>query len=468
MDRWGPYELDMNIAREIGGANYVEFSGYTGAGVRGEVFDNGFNLEHVDFKSRPLIVHGSAPSASHGASTSGIVFGDGTGNPIARGMLPDGQGIVAGYQNLLGDPQARYDHTAELLEAPYFAVFQTSSVGSPRTIHYTTVSADMDAMLFDLDIVHVQTQGNGSLQDSRPEAWAKNIISVGGNYHYDTLTKDDDCWCGGASIGPATDGRIKPDFTHFYDQIFTVTSGGPTAYTPSFGGSSGATPIVAGHVGLFFQMWADGIFGNPVDPQGTVFENRCHMATAKAMMINTASQYPFAGLDHDLTRLHQGWGLPDVRWMYDMRQRIFVTDETVLLSPFERATFRLIVPPYEPEFRVTLVYADPPGVPLSSQHRINDLTLRVTSPAGLAYWGNHGLLSKMYSDPDGEPNTVDTVENVMIQSPQPGIWVVEVFADEPGADEEKPIFSTHVTFVCVDSEGRKCPLPRKDRLRSTG
>ncbi|MHC4234743.1 MAG: S8 family serine peptidase, partial [Planctomycetota bacterium] len=80
VDRWSPLEPDMNNARELGGANHIEaLAGYAGAGVRGEAFDTGFNLSHVDFASRPLIQHGSVGSDSHGAATSGICFGDGTG-----------------------------------------------------------------------------------------------------------------------------------------------------------------------------------------------------------------------------------------------------------------------------------------------------------------------------------------------------------------------------------------------------
>lgn len=45
-------------------------------------------------------------------------------------------------------------------------------------------------------------------------------------------------------------------------------------------------------------------------------------------------------------------------------------------------------------------------------------------------------------------------------------YSVEVFADEPGATEEKHVFSTHVTFVCLDAQGQKRVLPKKDRLRS--
>ena len=46
-------------------------------------------------------------------------------------------------------------------------------------------------------------------------------------------------------------------------------------------------------------------------------------------------------------------------------------------------------------------------------------------------------------------------------------YAVEVFSDEPGADQERAIFSTHITFVRVDDAGDKCPLPKKARLRSS-
>ena len=432
VDQWSPYEVDMDIAREIGGANYIEsVAGYNGFGVRGEVFDAGFNLNHVDFQSRPLILHGNVGVDSHGAATSGICFGDGIGNPTARGLLPEGQGIVADF-NIIGlSGSSRYNHTGELVQDPYFAVFQTASVGSDRTTEYTTISADTDASLFDFDIVHCQSQSNAGDQMSRPQAWAKNIISGGGIYHYDTLDRSDDMWSNGASTGPASDGRIKPTFTYFYDNILTVGYPGSNDYTSIFGGTSGATPIIAGHIGLFFQMWSDGIFGNDVDSEGTVFENRAHMTTAKAMLINTAYQYPFTGMHDDKTRMHQGWGMPDIGNLYDLREDIYVIDETDILEPFDVAEHIVVVEAGEPALKVTMTYADPPGNPaVQTQHRINDLTLKVISPIGAIYYGNNGLLDNVWSMPDGIPDTKNTVECVFIENPEPGAWMVEVHADE--------------------------------------
>jgi acyl-CoA hydrolase len=45
-------------------------------------------------------------------------------------------------------------------------------------------------------------------------------------------------------------------------------------------------------------------------------------------------------------------------------------------------------------------------------------------------------------------------------------YTVEVLADEPGALHEKYVFSTRVTFACVDEQGRKRQLPRHKPLRS--
>ncbi len=453
IDRWGPYEEDMNIAREIGGANYIEtVAGYTGAGVRGSIFDSGFNLGHVDFATRPLIEHGGAVnSSSHGSSTSGINFGDGTGDATATGMMPDGQGIVTTYQNIDIAGPSRYTNSSELVEAPYFAVFQTSSVGSPRTAQYSTISADHDQTLFEFDIVFCQSQSNAGNTQSRPQAWCKNIISGGGVRHYNTATKADDCWCGGGSTGPATDGRVKPTFTHFYDNIRTVTCCGSTSYTSSFGGTSGATPIICGHVGLFFQMWSSGIFGNPV-LSDDVFANRAHMTTAKAMLVNTADQYPFVGTTQDLTRMHQGWGMPNVQNLYDLRDEIFVIDETEVLAPFETVSYPLTVASGTPELKITMAYADPPGNPaVQSQHRINDVTLKVISPTGVIYWGNNGLLQTTVSTPGGSADDKNTVENVFVLLPEAGDWTVEISADEVIQDSHLETPALDVDFALVAS-----------------
>jgi len=45
-------------------------------------------------------------------------------------------------------------------------------------------------------------------------------------------------------------------------------------------------------------------------------------------------------------------------------------------------------------------------------------------------------------------------------------YAVNVYADAPGASEEKIVFSTKVTLVRIDAEGKKSPLPDIPVLRS--
>lgn len=443
IDRWSAPEPDMDIVRATGGANFIETTlGFTGQGVRAEVMDGNFLDTHSDFQAAPAtIFHGGrSGDPSHGTSTFGIVFGNGTANPLGRGMIPSAQKMFASYFNLSN----RYAHTQELINAPYNAVFQSNSWGDALTTQYTTISAEMDDILFQKDFVILQSQSNNGNQSSRPQAWAKNIVSIGGVKHLNTADESDDRWTGGASTGPAADGRIKPDLAHYYDLVFAPTSTSTTSYT-QFSGTSAATPIVAGHFGIFFQMWHNGLFGNT--PGATVFDSRPHMTTAKAIMINTAHQWNPVGVSADLTRVRQGWGRPDLQNLYNLRDKMFIVDESDLLTNLGSRSYSLVVPAGSTTpFKATLDYADPMGNPSSSQHRINDLTLKVTSPSNVVYFGNNGLSgTSQWSTPGGVANTVDTVENVYIQTPEAGTWTVEVIASQIVQD-------SHVETPAMDAD----------------
>jgi PKD repeat protein len=457
IDLWTPIEDDMNIVRATSGGDYLEsVRGYSGQGVRAEVCDGGLRTTHVDFQYNSPIIHaGNSSSTSHGTPVYGIVFGSGAGDGDARGLLPDAQQpIFAAY----GQFSDRYTHTEQLVNpsGSYRAVFQTNSWGNTRTYYYTTISAEMDEIIFDLDFLILQSQSNAGDQDSRPQAWAKNVLSVGGLRHYNTLDRGDDCWCSSASIGPADDGRIKPDLWHFYDYTLAPSSSSDTSYT-NFGGTSGATPITAGHMGLLFQMWADGIFNGGPGQGRDVFNSRPHATTAKALLIHSAYQYSFSGTSHDKTRMHQGWGMPDVQNLHDMAQAHgwgfpVLIDESAVLAPLQTHTYNVDANGSDP-LRATLVYADPPGVPGASVHRINDLSLKVTSPGGTVYWGNNGLNTGLWSSSGGSSNTIDTVENVFIQNPQSGAWTIQVLGDEIVQDGHVETGAIDADYALIVSGG---------------
>jgi len=448
VDRYQAPEEDLNRVRDVGGANALEsLEGFSGQGVRGEVMDGNVRQTHAGFQHDPLIIHGAlGGSTDHGTKTTGIVFGDGTGQPSARGLLPNGQGIFADY-GFLGN---RYAHTAQLLAAPYFAVFQSNSWGSGTTTAYNSTSNQMDNILFDMDITIIQSQSNTGNQLSRPQAWAKNIISVGALYHRNTASLVDDDWAGGASIGPAADGRVKPDLCFWYDSIWTTDDEHDTDYNTSFCCTSAATPCVAGYVGLVQQMWSEGVFG--FTPAGnTVFERRAKASTVRALLVNSATQYDFSGTGHDRTRTHQGWGLPDVETLHDNRESMLIVNESDVLAEGASVLYEVTVQPGQHDLKATLVYMDPPGTTSASQHRINDLSLRVTAPDATVYWGNNGLLAGNWSTSGGSSNTIDVIENVFVQNAQAGEWTVEVFADEVNQDGHVETGALDADFALVVS-----------------
>jgi len=446
IDRWAPPENDMDLVREDSGADYIEaLDGSCGQGVRGEVMDGGIQVDHPDFDG--ILLHGPTGLDSHGTSTYGVVFGngdrDGDGDPQATGHLPCAeQGIFASYPDMTD----RFAHTQELKAAPYYASFQSNSWGNNRTVNYNSYSVEMDDIIFQLDIAITQSQSNAGSRQSRPEAWAKNVISIGGIRHLNTLDPSDDNWSSTGSIGPAADGRIKPDVSYWNDSIYTTTTGG---YTSGFNGTSASTPEVAGILGLMVQMWSENVWGT--NPTGsTVFERQPHFATIKALLINNAWQYPFVGDDHDLTRVHQGWGLPRVGIARDRASNSFIVDQDQPLTLAQKVSYDLDVRSDETELKVTMVFPDPPGDPAAALQRINDLNLKVTSPTGTFYLGNTGLDIGVYSIPGGsQPNDYDTVENVFVPYPEPGTWTVEVEAAEINADGHPATPQDDVVFALV-------------------
>jgi subtilisin family serine protease len=460
IDRWGgPGGTDMDQVREVGGADYIEsVAGYTGQGVAGEIFDTELRVTHQEWGTAPLIHSTGTSGGAHGTSVTSNVFARGI-NASARGMLPDGQPIFFRYteSSQFGGPISRYTINQELLDplGPYQALFQTASVGSDRTTQYTTISADTDDLLFVHQLLSTQSQSNAGNQDSRPQAWAKNMVSVGGLRHQATVDRSDDAWTGGASIGPAADGRIKPDLSFFYHLIFSASNGSDSSYT-NFGGTSSATPQTAGHFGIFFQMWHEGLWSGH-GGGATVFDSRPHMATAKALMIHNAHRYDWTqgGANGDLDRFKQGWGTADLRSLYDTAADTRIIDESVVLAPLGSHSRPVPIWLGDEQLRATLVYVDPMGVPGAGVHRINDLSLRLTSPTAVVYWGNNGLTAGNFSTPGGVSNEIDTVENVFIETPEAGTWTVEVLADEVVADSHTETPAIDADFALVVSVVRE-------------
>jgi len=479
IDRWSAPEEDMDNARIQGGGNYVEGQGgFSGSGVNAHIYE-GIEASHPDFTGGATAVRSSATAQTHGHATGGIVFGNGTSNPAVRGMAPDAGKFYTNYTTVSA---SRWQVFSDLVNI-HNVSHTTASWGDARTFFYTSVSADSDDITFDHDITWTQSQSNAGNQDSRPQAWAKNVFSVGGVNHQNDSNANNDSWQnGGASIGPASDGRIKPTMTAYYDNIGTsdLTSGGYSSnnWTSGFGGTSGATPIVAGHNVLAIEMYTTevtpgvGLFGQQLRvPGGTAFQNRPHAPTLKALQCISGSQYAFTGASSDNRREHQGWGFPNLQTMYDNRAKTFIVDEEDVLTQGQVRSWPIAVSAGEPSLKVVLNWREPAANPASQFHLINNLSLRLTAPNGTVYWGNHNLENGVWSTPGGSEDTVNSIECVFVQNPQAGNWNVEVLATsivqdnhvETGAvDADYALVAvggqgTQVAFASFSTFGQGCP-----------
>ena len=447
IDRWTTSEEDVDNARIQGGANYVETQGgWTGTGVNAHIYE-GIEATHPDFSGAVLNVRSGGAAQSHGHATAGIVFGNGTSNPAVRGLAPDAGKFYTNYTSVVG---SRYQVVDDLVNI-HGVSHTTASWGGGRTFFYTSVSAETDDIIFDHNISWTQSQSNAGNQDSRPQAWAKNVFSVGGVRHGDNSNPADDTWSNSGSTGPASDGRIKPTLSAYYDSIGTSDLTGSAGYssgnwTSGFGGTSGATPIVAGHNVIAIEMFTDAIFGNTLrNPGGTRHSNRPHFTTLKALQVASATQYAFTAGSTDNRREHVGWGFPSLRKMYDNRANMFVLDETDILAPGDGTRHTIQVNAGNPDLKICMSYADPAGNPAASMHRINNLSLRVTAPNGTEYWGNNGLEQGIWSVSGGAEDLLNTVECVFIQNPAAGAWRVDVLGREIVAD-------SHVETAGVDAD----------------
>ncbi len=436
---------DMNIIRGFTGASTLAAAGFNGEGIVGEVMDNGIDQNHQDFVGQILAVDGNPNVANHGTATFGIIFGSGAGNANAVGMLPAAQGVFVDRNNV-----GLYQSVQNLVNN-WGGLFQSNSWGGALDCTYGAgTSAARDQAVFDFDITVLTSMGNSqggiALSNCRRDSAAKNVIAVGGVNHQDTAILSDDTWNTPAprrpaSQGPTVDGRIKPDLSGPYDWILTtdsnvlttdlgeVQAGQLDGYVPgspyfnNFGGTSGATPVVAGAVGLTYQMYIANHFGN--NPSGLP----PHASTVKALLIADAHQYDLARA----TRFQQGWGMVDVGRVHEVGDKHLIVDGDLSLQVGDQASYQLGVLSTQP-LKISLVWTDVFGSSAPTQILVNDLDLKVTSPDGTVYWGNNGLQTALWSTPGGLPDNLNNVENVFIENPTKGRWTIEIVASAVNQD----------------------------------
>ncbi|WP_426477762.1 S8 family peptidase [Chryseobacterium sp. CBSDS_008] len=260
--------------------------------------------------------------------------------------------------------------------------------------------------------------GSGSL--------AKNIIVVGAS---DILTASDKRYSSSSDViksnyssaGPRDDGAIKPDIITTGTNVIHASTAQNTTGSSTYSSGSGTSysgPIVTGIIGVWMQIYKQ------LYPALEL-----NAAAAKTLMIHSASEAGTVGPDP-----WNGWGYINAKKGAELlvgksNNTIIFNDETLNNGTVNKKT--VTASGNEP-LKVTISWIDPEYIVSENltwteaynnrtSRLVNDLDLRIIDTVtGTIYqpWKLNAL-SPMVPATKGD-NTVDNVEQVVIDNPTPG------------------------------------------------
>ena len=264
--------------------------------------------------------------------------------------------------------------------------------------------------------------GGASGFDSMPaDSVAKNILTVGSvqdvpggfssgsNVQMSTFS----------SFGPTDDGRIKPDICANGDGVLSAAYDDPADNTDSpyvnFSGTSEAAPTLAGAIGLVVDL-VRRYRGDSYEPPASLL---------KALMIHTADDILNAGPDYK-----SGFGLANGESAANLVNQNEATHQgqnvrMVVIPNGGSVSIPVVATGGEP-LKVTVVSTDPAGIEppevldIDTPMLVNDFSLSVNRngstffPFSLNKNNPNALATKT------GPNSVDNVEQVLIDNPAAG------------------------------------------------
>lgn len=446
---FGPNNDSNRQVSEAAAVNAAPY-GLDGTGINVLVYDAGTAREtHLDFGGR-LYRRDTTPRNEHSTHVAGTIGGSGVASGgVYAGMAPGVTMQSYGcefttpdsffYMNP-GDIEADYDQAINV----YGVHISNNSIGSNVAKYgfpcewegnYGVTSALIDAIVcggLGSPFRVVWSLGNERAYEVcgteyytiAPPAGAKNHISVG------AVDSDDEAMTYFSSWGPTDDGRLKPDLvgpgcesnpsTGYQcgamnpetDPGCGVRSCGSTnnsAYKVLCG-TSMATPTVTGGLALLLQDY------------GIQYPERSwpRNSTLKIFLAHTAADLGNPGPDYQ-----HGYGAVRIRQAIDfMRLDRFIERQ---VDQGEIYTLYAIVDSGADQLKITLAWDDPPALPSVYPNLINDLDLRVYGPTDEM----HYPWTLNPNDPQAnatrtQADRVNNIEQVVVDSPSPGYWRVEV------------------------------------------
>lgn len=382
---------------------------YTGLDIGVLCRDDGIVGPHIDFQGRIDNSQASGTNESHGDGVSGIMSGAGNLNPSNRGMAAGSMLYVVNYDgSFLDSPTVSRINSGEVL-------ITNSSYSNGCNDGYTTITQTVDNQVHDLpNLQHTFSAGNSNGNNCGYGAgnqWGnitgghkqgKNVIATANVYFDGSLVSS-------SSRGPAHDGRIKPDISaNGQNQISTNEN---NTYQ-NFGGTSGASPGIAGVSAQLYQAYSEAN-GGVLPPSALI----------KATLLNTANDVGNVGPDYKF-----GWGIVN-----GLRAAKLIEENRFVSSTMTQGgsnDHTINVPSGTKQVRFMVYWSDSPASPGANPALVNDLDMVVTDPSNADYL-------PYILDPTPDPTTLNlpatngpdhlnNMEQVLINNPAAGSYTINI------------------------------------------
>jgi len=415
---------------------------YTGEGIGVLCRDDGIVGPHIDFQGRIDNSGASGTGQTHGDGVSGIMAGAGNLNPDMRGMAAGSSLYVSNYAANFLDGT-----TTSLINGGQVQI-TNSSYSNGCNAGYTTITQTVDSQSNNnAALLHVFSAGNSNNNDCGYGAgnqWGnitgghkqgKNVIATANVFFDGSLVNS-------SSRGPAHDGRIKPD----------IAANGQNQNSTSennqylvFGGTSGASPGIAGISAQLYEAYGDANSG-ALPPSSLI----------KATLLNTATEAGNIGPDFRF-----GWGIVN-----GLRAAKLIEDDRFLsdnLSQGNTNTHTISVPAGTAQVRFMLYWNDPAAAAGAGTALINDLDLVVTDPGSTNHspWilDSTPNSTALNTPATTGPDHLNNMEQVLLNNPVAGNYDLNItgFSVPMGPQEYfvvYEIFSENLT-VTYPNAGEK-------------
>lgn len=387
--------LDMNLNPNRINAVHARYPTLNGQSIVVSVKEQAFNESDVDIVGRTIDSELKSPDLdNHATEMATIIAGAGNSFVTGRGVAKEASLTSSSFENVFPDEDADY----QLLNVSV----QNHSYGTVIENAYGTKAQGFDLSANNNDkLLHVFSSGNQGAAASETGFYsgiagyanltgnfkmAKNVLVVGS---VDTVNNVPPF----VSVGPAFDGRIKPEVVAY-----------------SAVGSSNSAALVSGLTALLQDKYIE---QNGVLPSS---------ALLKSILINTADDIASQGPDFK-TGYGNVNGLSAVELIASGQHfESTLTDGT-------SQVFNIDVPANVSILKVTLVWNDPAAELNASKALINDLDLSLVSLGStfLPWILDTSASSSALSAPAQKgADHLNNIEHITVNNPEPGSYDITV------------------------------------------